>query len=266
MSKMNVLQIVNGKVEKVEVSAPVIAINTEKFQAAVNARLLSSYKVDADVKRINTLRTLEKAAADMKEVEKDTAEYQDAATRHEKATAKLAAIDTLIKSINNTPVPATDNIPAFIEDGAKMYAYLYSNARAVILKESGSASVQRGYLAGVPALFTAVCEYADKYAESDGDWQPVRVEEYRALKAALLKIGSRLDNEGAGDFKKFTYSPTSGAVNELIARYRKYSDFKKKSGKIGDKRDKIDAFQRSVVTVIFRIDKTAIPKNEYIED
>lgn len=266
MLKMNVYQIVDNQIAKVEVAAPIILTSADKFATAVNARLLEAYKVEADVKRMNTVKTLEKAAADMKAAPADSEELGAATVAHEKAVAKLAAIDSLIKSINATTAPATENLPSFIEDGAKMFSYLYSNARAMILKDNGGATVQKGYLAGVPALFTAVCEYADKYSDAEGDWNAVRVEEFKALKRALAAIGARLNNEGAGDFKKFTYAPTSGAVNELVSRYRKYSDFRKKSGKFTDKRDKIDAFQKSVITVIFRLDKTVTPKNEYIED
>lgn len=265
MLKINVLQIVSGKVEFVEVSAPMIVKEdgADTFAALVNTMLYNAYKNDALAKKYASEKSISDAALKMREYDADTDEHEKAEKRKISAEKALVSATTILESLNGITVDEPVSADEAMTSAARMFSYLYSNVRML---NADTNKAVHGYLKGIQPLYMAVSEYADKYRETPETWDEARKEEFNALKSALTEVGGRLNNAGDSGLAKFTYKPTSGAVNELVSRYNTYTKFAKKSGKFTTARDNVNKFQASVISIIFKLDKTSVTKIDFIED
>lgn len=242
-----------------EVKAPTIIINAGLFSQHLNAVLCSRYidlytvKEAAAQKRIETH---EKTMREYKETPEGV-EYTTAAAKLVTAKADAEAYAALLVALKNVrkDFPDYEDCPEDMRDVVELYSCLYCTAGAIdTIKNTNKAIV----LNGITKLYDLCAEYADRYETTADTWTDARHEDFKAVKAALVEFGSRLNGDVTVNRKGFKYSASTKDVARLLAFCTKKNGFNQKSGDHKETRNTKTAFQHTAICTVLRMDESQL--------
>ncbi|MFR3656669.1 MAG: hypothetical protein ACLTWK_00105 [Eisenbergiella sp.] len=242
-----------------EVKAPTIIINAGLFSQHLNAVLVSRYIDLYTVKEGTVQKRIESNKKTMDEYKEtpESVEYTTAAAKLVTAQADAEAYAALLVALKNVrkDFPDYEDCPEDMRDVVELYSCLYCTAGAIdTIKNTNKAIV----LNGITKLYDLCAEYADRYETTADTWTEARHEDFKAVKAALVEFGSRLNGDVTVNRKGFKYSASTKDVARLLAFCTKKNGFNQKSGDHKETRNTKTAFQHTAICTVLRMDESQL--------
>ena len=239
-----------------DVKAPSMVLKTDDFAALLNYILIARYADETSVKIEKSRKNLEKAEKALKEYAGDADdEKAELARKVEVSKATLKKMEKLGAEIVAAR-PGIEEEANKVSDEAiqsyhgivTLFSLLYSTTAGI----DGN-KTKFFVLGGMHDLYEACTRYADCYENSAAIvWDDARKNAFAEIRSKLTAIGSRLDGETDEYRKGYHFNAGSKDVVRLIAYVTRYDKYARKTGKIGDARNKLTAFQETVIAVSFR--------------
>lgn len=239
-----------------DVKAPSMVLKADDFAALLNCTLIARYADEASVKIEKSRKNLEKA-------EKALKEYAGEAEDEEAELARKVEISkATLEKMEKLGAEIVAARPGIEEEAGKVSDEAIQSYHEIVTLFSLFYSTTAGIdgnktrffvIGGMHDLYTACTRYADCYEGSAAIvWDDVRKNAFTEIRNKLTAIGSRLDGAADEYRKGYHFNAGSKDVIRLIAYVTRYSKYARKTGKIGDARNKLTAFQETVLAISFR--------------